>query len=102
HAVHAEFSAGLKTAGDSSSGGVRISSPRDGDVYQVPPGVEPHYATLALRVSGAGADGRLRWTINGRPYAGQRWGLAPGQFTFVARTGGGAVDSVRIQVLPDR
>jgi membrane carboxypeptidase/penicillin-binding protein PbpC len=89
-------------ADDSASGGFRISSPRDGDVYQVPPGVESRYATLALRAAGAGAEGRLRWTINGQPYTQRRWGLEPGRFTFVARTPGGTVDSVRIEVVSDR
>jgi len=98
HAVQAEFTSAPAAADDSSGGGFRISSPRDGDVYQVPPGVETRYATVALRAAGAGANGRLRWSINGRPYAGQRWGLEPGQFTFIARTSTGAVDSVRIQV----
>lgn len=102
HAVRAEVSAAPTTAGDLSSGRFRISSPRDGDVYQVPPGVEPRYATLALRAAGAGADGRLSWTINDRPYGEPRWGLEPGRYSFVARTPSGSVDSVRIQVIRDR
>ncbi|MEP7326316.1 MAG: penicillin-binding protein 1C [Gemmatimonadota bacterium] len=102
HVVQAEFSEALASADDSSSGGFRISSPRDGDVYQVPPGVEARYATLALRAAGAGAEGRLRWTINGKPYGDRRWALEPGRYTFVARASSGIGDSASIQVLPGR
>ena len=102
HTVQAEFSDAVASKEDATSHRFRISSPRDGDVYQVPPGVEPRYATLALRAAGDGANGQLRWMINGRSYSEPRWGLEPGRFTFVARTPKGAVDSVRIQVLHDR
>lgn len=99
HGVRASFSLELESAPDTVNGGrFRISSPRDGDVYQVPPGVDQRYATLALRAAGDGADGDLRWTINGRRYRESRWSLSPGRFTIVARSPNGSADSVRIEV----
>ncbi|HKT60110.1 MAG TPA: penicillin-binding protein 1C [Gemmatimonadales bacterium] len=66
----------------------RILSPQAGDVYRVPAGVEARYATVALRASG-GASGRgLRWFVDGRPHAANRWELARGRHRI------GAVDAV--------
>ena len=40
--------------------GFRIVSPLEGDRYQVPPGVEARYATIALRAAGAPGDAPVR------------------------------------------
>jgi hypothetical protein len=87
-----------------STGSFRILSPRDGDVYRFPPGVDPRYATIALRAAGGGAgggagDGAVRWEVDGRA-AASRWALAPGAHTVVAARGAGERDTVRISVVP--
>ncbi len=64
----------------------RIVSPRDGDTYRVPPGVEARYATVALRAGGH-APGPLRWEVDGRPVAGGRWTLVPGAHVVRVRSG---------------
>ena len=55
----------------------RILSPLDGDRYAFPPGVEARYATIPLRAGGPGAN-RVRWSIDGRTYSGERWSLVLG------------------------
>lgn len=80
-----------------SRAGFRITSPGDGDIYQVPPGVDPRYATIPLRVAGAPA-GAVEWRINGERFRGGRWPLEPGDYQFVAVSGNDR-DSVRVQVL---
>jgi penicillin-binding protein 1C len=73
-----------------------ILAPRDGDRYEVPVGVDPRYATLALRAAGAG--GPVRWLVDGREVREPRWRLVPGKHTVRAETGSGAWDEVRIEV----
>jgi penicillin-binding protein 1C len=68
--------------------GFAITSPRDGDHYAVPPGVDPRFATIALRVTGAGGD-EVQWTIDGRAISGSRWQLAAGTHQLRARSGNG-------------
>lgn len=75
--------------------GFRITSPVDGDVYRLPPGVPGDYATLGLRA--AGATGAVRWFIDGAPHEGTRWALRPGAHVIRAETDGGATE-VRIRV----
>lgn len=83
----------------SDAGPFRITSPASGDRYQVPPGVEARYATLALRTAGGNGKGRVQWTVNGEPYADSRWALRLGTNTFVARSPGGERDSVTVEVV---
>jgi penicillin-binding protein 1C len=66
--------------------GLRIVSPRDGDVFRVPPGTHPRYATIALRAAGAAPGETVRWRVNGRPVPGGRWGLVPGRHEITAET----------------
>ena len=73
---------------------LRIVAPRHGDLYRLPPGVDPRYATIALRTAGAGPG--VRWSVNGRAVAG-RWPLARGEHLVLA-TRGAERDSVRIRV----
>ena len=74
----------------------RILSPQNGDRYALPIGVDPRYATLALRAGGG--SGAVRWFVDGRPVAGVRWPLAPGRHAIRAETVRGERDEVRIDV----
>jgi len=75
----------------------RILSPQAGDVYRVPAGVAPRYATVALRATG-GASGRgLRWYVDGRPHPAARWALAPGRHRIAAVDAAG--DSAEVGVI---
>jgi penicillin-binding protein 1C len=74
----------------------RIVSPRDGDRYAVPLGVEARYATLSLRAGGKAAP--VRWFVDGREVPHARWSLAPGQHTVRAEAPTGEADEVRIVV----
>ena len=73
-----------------------ILSPQNGDRYALPVGVDPRYATLALRA--AGGSGAVRWFVDGQPVAGERWALAPGRHAIRAETARGERDEVRIDV----
>jgi hypothetical protein len=75
----------------------RIISPRDGDRYAVPPGVDARYATVALRASG-GPGGAVRWEVDGRRVDAARIPLAPGRHVISAAGPGGVVDVVAIEV----
>jgi hypothetical protein len=77
--------------------GFAITSPRDGDHYAVPPGVDARYATIALRVTGAGGD-QVQWTIDGHPITGSRWQLAVGAHEVRARDGNGKTAVAQIVV----
>jgi membrane carboxypeptidase/penicillin-binding protein PbpC len=72
-----------------AAAGLRIVSPRDGDVYRVPPGTDPRYATIALRAAGTGPGEQVRWLVDGRPVPEERWPLVPGRHvvTAVPRSG---------------
>ncbi len=78
-----------------AGGRFAITSPADGDHYQVPPGVEGRYATIALRT--AGSARRVRWYVDDAPVAHQRWPLVPGRHRIRA-TAGNLSDEVTITV----
>lgn len=65
----------------------RITSPERGDAYRIPPGVEGRYATIALRAAGAPAGRRVRWFVDGKPAAGERWSLVAGRHRLRAESG---------------
>ena len=78
---YADWAAAADRAAPTSAppaGGFRILAPLDGDVYQVPPGADPRYATVALRAAGAAAGARIRWFIDGRPQPAGRWTIRAG------------------------
>jgi hypothetical protein len=76
----------------------RIVSPRDGDIYELPPGVPAGYATIPL-IAPAGPDGRPpRWFIAGRASNGGRWAPVPGSHVIRAEWGPDRSDSVTIVV----
>jgi len=73
---------------------LEILSPRDGDRYAMPIGVERRYATIALRSTSRG----VRWRVDGRPYTRERWALTPGEHEIAAVSARGDSTSVRITV----
>jgi penicillin-binding protein 1C len=75
----------------------QIVSPLDGDRYRVPPGADPHYATVALRAAGPGSPG-TRWYVDGRQYRRERWPLAPGTHRIQAFGAGGQRAEISITV----
>jgi penicillin-binding protein 1C len=75
----------------------RIVSPEDGDEYDVPPGVEARYATIALR-AGGGRGGLVRWWVDGQPVANARWTLRTGAHVVRAEGSSGERAEVRISV----
>jgi penicillin-binding protein 1C len=78
----------------------RILSPLDGDRYALPVGVDPRYATIALRASegGDGSPTRVRWFVDGREWREPRWRLVPGRHSVRAVNSRGASDVVEIEV----
>lgn len=76
-----EASPGLAT----TTASVRITSPAEGDVYRIPPGIESRYASITLRATGP--EGGIRWLVDGVPSAGGRWPLQPGRHQVIATAG---------------
>jgi hypothetical protein len=76
---------------------LRILSPQDGDRYAIPAGIESRYATISLRAGGVDAS-QVRWSIDGVPYEGERWPLAPGVHVFRAVSARGESVEARIAV----
>ncbi len=99
-AEYAEWAAGQGGRWAAASGAgeerFRIVTPRRGDRYSVPLGVEARYATLSLRASGR--TGPVRWFVDGREVPAARWGLVPGTHTIRAQSATGEADEVRITV----
>ena len=93
---HGSTDPGAMPRGSQALAPFRILSPQNGDRYALPIGVDPRYATLALRA--AGGSGAVRWFVDGRPVAGERWALAPGRHAIRAETVRGERDEVRIDV----
>jgi len=92
-----QISSGSADPGAMPRGSFHILSPRDGDRYAFPAGVDPRYATVALRAAGGSGAG-VRWFVDGRPVAGERWTLTPGPHAIRAETARGERDEVRIDV----
>ncbi len=75
----------------------RILSPLDGDRYAIPSGIEARYATIAFKAGGVGADS-VQWLVDGRPFTGGRWPLAPGRHVVRAVSSSGMSAEARILV----
>jgi penicillin-binding protein 1C len=75
----------------------RILSPLDGDRYAIPSGIEARYATISFKAGGAGADS-VEWSVDGRPFTGGRWPLAPGRHVVRAISSSGMSAEARIHV----
>jgi membrane carboxypeptidase/penicillin-binding protein PbpC len=86
------------TAAGSAAAGFRIVSPLQGDRYQVPPGVEARYATIALRAAGAPGDAPVRWWVDGAPTRSARWQLRSGRHSIRAVAASGRVAEVVVEV----
>jgi hypothetical protein len=71
----------------------------DGDVYRVPPGADPRFATVALRAAGTGSEQGVRWYVDGRQYHRGRWGLEKGvhRIRAVSRSGESAEATVTVE-----
>ena len=82
-------------AGHGHPGEFRIVSPRDGDTYAVPPGVDSRYSTIGLVAAGASP---VRWTVDGRRVEAARLRLTPGTHTIAAADAAGRRDEVTIRV----
>lgn len=92
-------STGTHTATAASEPPHRILSPLDGDIYEVPVGVDARYATIPLiATGGGGGEGRVRWFVDGREVHAVRWRLELGEHLIRAEWGAGVADSVRIVV----
>jgi hypothetical protein len=78
--------------------GFRITSPLDGDRYQVPPGVDARYATISLRAAGARDPASVRWWVDGRAWRGSRLPLTLGEHLIRASTARGESAEARIVV----
>src|SRR3954468_3222377 len=77
----------------------KILSPRDGDRYAIPAGIDARYATIPLRATGH-RPSAVRWTIDGRPHPSSRWPLAVGTHVVRAMTATGDTAEARIIVEP--
>jgi penicillin-binding protein 1C len=75
----------------------RILSPLDGDRYAIPSGIEARYATIPFRAGGIGTDS-VQWLVDGRPFTGGRWPLAPGRHVVRAVSSSGMSAEARILV----
>ena len=74
-----------------------ITSPQHGDHYRLPPGVDPRYASIALRATGIGSTAAVRWYVDGRRVATSRWVLRAGRHEIRAEAGSDRA-AVRITV----
>ena len=84
---------------DNTATRFRILSPRDGDRYAIPAGIDPRYATIALRAAGSRVS-TIQWTIDGRPQPNTRWSLAAGTHVVRATTATGDTAEAHIVVEP--
>ncbi len=101
-----EAAANKTAAREAAAGGggaqFQIVSPRAGDRYEIPPGMDTRYATIALRASTMSGDGAIRWFVDGRRVFESRWALQPGAHVVRAVTASGASDETRIEVTSPR
>ncbi|HEY2853923.1 MAG TPA: penicillin-binding protein 1C [Gemmatimonadaceae bacterium] len=92
-----------RSAGDSTAttrtAELRMISPRDGDHYGIPAGIDARYATIPLRAGGRGAD-HVRWSVDGHPFTGRRWSLLAGEHIISAKTASGEMVEAHVTVDP--
>ena len=96
----ADKAAADKAAAKGGGGQFQIVSPRSGDRYEIPPGIDSRYATIAFRAATTPADGPVRWFVDGRPVSQPRWALIPGSHVVRAVATSGASAEVLIAVAP--
>ena len=68
------------------------------ELWERSPGVDPRYATIALRSAGSRSPGSVSWWVDGRAWRGSRLPLTPGEHLIRARTSRGDSAEVRIVV----
>ena len=90
------------SGGEDASSQFQIVSPRSGDRYEIPPGIDPRYATIALRAASTPADGPVRWFVDGRQINTSRYVLVPGTHVVRAVAASGASDETHIEVSSPR
>ncbi len=88
----------LRSGSAPAPAGLRITSPRHGDRFRFVPGVDSSFATVGLRVAGAGRA-PVQWFIDGRPERSARWPLVLGRHRIEA-VQGRVRDAVEVEVLP--
>ena len=96
----ADKAAADKAAAKGGGGQFQIVSPRSGDRYEIPPGIDSRYATIAFRAATTPADGPVRWFVDGRPVSQPRWALIRGSHVVRAVATSGASAEVLIAVAP--
>ena len=82
-----------------ADGRLHILSPRAGDRYRVPPGVDPRYATVALRAAGGDPSEPVTWYVDGERLARARWALSAGSHVVRAQRAGER-EEVSVEVAP--
>jgi penicillin-binding protein 1C len=80
------------------AGQFQIVSPRADDRYEIPPGMDPRYATIALRAATMPGDGAVRWFVDGRRVLDSRWVLVTGTHVVRAVTTSGRSAETRFEV----
>ncbi|HEV8381175.1 MAG TPA: penicillin-binding protein 1C [Gemmatimonadales bacterium] len=98
----ADKTAAGKTAAKGGGSQFKIVSPRPGDRYEIPPGMDARYATIALRAAATPGDGAVRWFVDGRQIHNSRYVLSPGTHVIRAIAASGATAETRIDVLAAR
>jgi penicillin-binding protein 1C len=99
HAADATRAAAART---DAPAGLSIVRPLPGAVFMLDPTLRPEFQ--ALTFAARGGQGRLQWTINGRPLrtdaAGrpERWPLARGRHEVIVRDARGETATARIDV----
>jgi penicillin-binding protein 1C len=83
---------------------IRISRPREGDIYITEPGYNPAYQTLEFAATADLRPPEIYWYLNGRavgkatwPY-GFNWQLSKGTYQLVARSGNNESEAVHFEV----
>jgi len=95
-----EVRSGGEAGGQASQ--FQIVSPSSGDRYEIPPGVDSRYATIALRATTTPGDGAVRWYVDGRRIFDTRLVLVPGTHIVRAVTASGQSDETRFNVATPR
>jgi penicillin-binding protein 1C len=98
----ASEAAARTTAAKGGGAQFQIVSPRAGDRYEIPPGMDARYATIALRAAATPGDGSVRWFVDGRQIHNSRYVLIPGTHVIRAVAASGATDETRIDVSATR
>jgi penicillin-binding protein 1C len=89
-------SGAMRSIADPPIGGLRITSPRQGDRYRFVPGVDAASSTIGFRA--AGSRSPVKWFVDGRAQQAGRWPLEVGVHWIRAVAGSDSAE-VSIEVL---